>query len=151
VQAAQHARIDAVFQMDMIGFSGNHAPTPREFEAHAGFPQSQAVEHRSLSLADLVREAAARLSPSLNPPQVYPDTQSGDDPAASRSDHAPFQERGYAACCVSEDFFVGPKPNSPAPAPNPDYHRRSDRHIDYEYAADIERAVGAAAWLAANR
>ena len=73
-----------------------------------------------------------------------------DDPAAGRSDHAAFQERGYAACAVSEDFFVGPGPDSPAPNPNPDYHRRTDRRIDFEYAADIARAVAAAAWLAAR-
>lgn len=149
-QAAQQARIDAVFQMDMIGFGGTHAAPLREFEAHAGYPPSDDVEQRSLSLARLVLEAAARVSPALNAPQIYPDQQNGDDPAAGRSDHAAFQEREYAACAVSEDFFVGPKPDSPAAAPNPDYHRRTDRRIDYEYAADIARAVAAAAWLAAN-
>lgn len=149
-QAARQERIDAVFQMDMIGFGGAHAAPPREFEAHAGFPPSAEVERRSLALAQLVREAAARVSPALNAPQIYPDQPGGDDPAAGRSDHAAFQERGYAACVVSEDFFVGPKPDSPPAAPNPDYHKGTDRRIDYEYAAHIVRAVAAAAWLAAN-
>jgi hypothetical protein len=149
-QAAQGARIDAVFQMDMIGFGRAQASAPREFEVHAGFPPSDEVEQRSLALARLVLEAAAGVSPALNAPQVYPARQNGDDPAAGRSDHAAFQERGYAACAVSEDFFVGPGPDSPAPNPNPDYHRRTDRRIDFEYAADIARAVAAAAWLAAR-
>jgi hypothetical protein len=51
---------------------------------------------------------------------------------------------------MCEDFFVGPKPDSPAAEPNPNYHTAADRTIDYDYAAEIARAVTAAALTAAN-
>lgn len=149
-QAAQRADILAVFQMDMIGFRGQQSPPSRAFEVHAGFAASPNIEARSLALARFVGDAVAQVSPGLSAPQVYPDAPSGSDPAAGRSDHSPFQERGYAACVLCEDFFAGPKPDSPEARPNPDYHRNSDRQIDYEYAADIARAVAAAALLAAD-
>jgi len=149
-QAAQGTDIAAVFQMDMIGFRGQSSPTSRAFEVHAGFAAAPGVEARSLALARLVSEAVAQVSPGLNAPQVYPDALGGSDPAAGRSDHSAFQERGYAACVLCEDFFAGPRPDSPAARPNPNYHRNTDKQIDYEYAADIARAVAAAALLAAD-
>jgi leucyl aminopeptidase len=51
---------------------------------------------------------------------------------------------------LCEDFFAGPKPDSPEARPNPNYRQNTDRQIDYEYAADIARAVVAAALLAAE-
>lgn len=149
-QAAQQADIAAVFQMDMIGFRGQQSPPSRAFEVHAGFAAASNVEARSLTLARLIGDAVTQVSPGLNAPQVYPNAPSGPDPAAGRSDHSPFQERGFAACVLCEDFFAGPKPDSPEARPNPDYHRNTDRQIDYEYAADIARAVAAAALLAAD-
>jgi hypothetical protein len=47
-------------------------------------------------------------------------------------------------------MFVGPQPNSPEAEPNPNYHKETDTFIDFDYAADITRAVAAAAWLTAN-
>ena len=149
-QAAQQVAIDAVFQMDMIGYRGNRETPPRPVEVHAGYPPSAEVEARSRSLAQMVAQLAPRVSPTLEPVQIYPDLGAPGDPAAGRSDHASFQERGYAACAVSEDFFVGPKADSPDPQPNPNYHKRTDSTVDYGYAADIARVVAAAALLMAN-
>lgn len=150
-QAAQQADIAAVFQMDMIGYRGTNGAPPRSYEVHAGYSPSPDVEARSLALVQIIRRVAGAVSPGLNAPQIYPDQSSGaGDPAAGRSDHAAFQERGYAACVLSEDFFAGPTEDSPDAAPNPDYHKRTDRAIDYDYAADIARVVAAAVLLAAN-
>lgn len=150
--AAQGADIAAVFQMDMIGYRGAHSAPPRNYEVHAGYPPSPDVEARSLALAQFIQGVAGTVAPNLNPPQIYPDRKSGaDDLAAGRSDHASFQERGYAACVLSEDFFAGPRDDSPDAEPNPNYHKRTDREIDYDYAADIARVVAAAALMAANQ
>lgn len=150
-QAAQGAQIVALFQMDMIGFCGSHNLPPHNYEVHAGFPANREVETRSLALANIVKSIAASVSPNLSAPQIYPDPETGNqDPAAGRSDHGPFNERGYAACVLSEDFFSGPKLESPDAQPNPNYHKRSDKSIDYEYATHISRVVAAAALFAAN-
>lgn len=151
-QAAIRAPIDAVFQMDMIGYRGSQPDAARRFEVHAGFAPSKRIEKRSLVLADMLDKAYRIVSPGLASQQVYPDRESGDgtDPASGRSDHAPFQERGYAAVVISEDFFAGPKFDSPAAEPNPNYHKKTDREIDYEYAADIARAIAAAVLIAAK-
>ena len=83
-------------------------------------------------------------------PQIYLSTGPLErDPAEGRSDHASFQLVGYPACCTSEDFFAGPGVDAGS-EPNPNYHMSSDTFVDAEYAADIARAVGAAAWLTAN-
>lgn len=149
-QAAQTTNIAAIFQMDMIGFRKQQAQPARNFEIHTGFAVAPDVERRSLTLAQLVQQAISQVSPSLNAPQIYPDAPGGPDPAAGRSDHSAFQERGYAACVMCEDFFAGPRPDSPAAQPNPNYHRNTDKQIDYEYAADIARAVVAAALIVAD-
>jgi leucyl aminopeptidase len=151
-QAAIRAKIDAVFQMDMIGYRGNQTANARRFEVHAGFAPSRAIEKRSLDLARILEKIYKTVSPNFASQQIYPDFEAGDgaDLAAGRSDHASFHERGYAAICVSEDFFAGPKFDSPGAQPNPNYHKAGDRQIDYEYAADIARAIGAAALIVAG-
>lgn len=149
-QAAQGVDIAAVFQMDMIGFREQGPVLSRNFEIHTGFPANAAIAERSLALGHLVHDVVEQVSPRLNPPQIYPNTPGGPDPASGRSDHSAFQQRGYAACVACEDFFVGPKTDSPAAQPNPNYHKDTDKQIDYEYAADIARAITAAAWSAAN-
>jgi len=151
-QAAIAAQIAAVFQMDMIGYRGNQTNLSRRFEVHAGFAPSKPVENRSLGLAEIINKIYQTVSPNLVSQQIYPDFQTGNgiDPASGRSDHAAFQERGYAAIVVSEDFFAGPKVDSPAAQPNPNYHKNTDRAIDYEYAADIARVIAAAAIIAAK-
>jgi bacterial leucyl aminopeptidase len=89
------------------------------------------------------------VSPNLPAPQIY--LSKDPDPAEERSDHASFQLVGYPACVTSEDFFAGPRPGSPKSEANPNYHKKGDTFVDPEYAADIARAVAAAAWATANR
>lgn len=149
-QAAVGAPIVAVYQMDMIGF--NQAD-PRSCEVHAGFWPSADTQRRSLALAQRMVDIVPIVSPLLELPQVYRSTGASPlqrDPAEGRSDHAAFQQHGYAACVVSEDFFVGPTADAPAPDNNPNYHMKTDTFVDAAYAADIARAVAAAAWTIAN-
>jgi len=147
-QASNQTAILAVFQMDMVGYRGGNEAPPRPFEVHVGYASSLNVERRSRELAELLSRAREQITSDLAVPQVYPISDGEADPAAGRSDHASFQERGYAACAVSEDFFVGPAPGSVSPQPNPNYHTSSDTIVDYEYAADIARVVTAAVLLA---
>ena len=142
-QAALSAPIVAVYQMDMIGYN---VKPPRSFEVHAGYSASPEVEARSLVLAERINRLVPELSPNLKLPQIY--TQ--PDPAEGRSDHASFQEHGYAACTISEDFFAGPQPDSPTAEPNPNYHKDKDTFVDLEYAADIARVIAAATLVTAN-
>lgn len=142
-QAALSAPIAAVYQMDMIGYN---VRDPRSFEVHAGYRSSTDVQDRSLSLAKRIETLVQQVSPALALPQIYVHP----DPADGRSDHASFQQRGYAACAISEDMFMGPQPDSPEAEPNPNYHKETDTFIDFNYAADITRAVAAAVWLTAN-
>ena len=146
-QALINAKIVAVFQMDMIGFDQNPG---RSFELHFGFTSAVGVQQRSGKLAKLITALIPEVSPTLPLPQLYPSTNQSD-PAEGRSDHYSFQRQGYAACLASEDFFVGPNANSPTPDPNPNYHLPADKTVNPLYAADITRAVAAAAWIASIR
>jgi hypothetical protein len=149
-QAAAGAQIVAVYQMDMIGFNRQ---APRSFEVHAGFWSSADTQERSLALAQRLADTVPLVSPTLELPQVYRSTgpeRSQRDPAEGRSDHAAFHQHGYAACVVSEDFFVGPTADAPVPEANPNYHMLTDTFVDTAYAADIARAVAAAAWISAR-
>lgn len=138
---ARGESIAAVFQMDMIGYN---ATPPQNWEVHAGFEQSHDVEARSRALADLLSAVAAQVSPTLPAAQIHHSTSLGGDPAAGRSDHASFQAHGYAACVVSEDFFMD-GPSSGSPDANPNYHSARDTNIDAVYTADLARVVAAAA------
>jgi bacterial leucyl aminopeptidase len=150
-EAAAGAAIVAVFQMDMVGYN---KLAPRSFEVHAGYTPSRDVQNRSIVLARRVEQAAAQTAPTLAAPQLYVSEGSGHDhmdPAEGRSDHSSFHRRGYAACCVSEDFFVGPEPSTPQPEPNPNYHTNADVFVDPAFTADVARAIAGAAWLVATR
>jgi Zn-dependent M28 family amino/carboxypeptidase len=144
-QAALEAPIVAVFQLDMVGYNNIE---PRTCEIHVGtaLPNAEEVQARSKVLADRIVRLNPSVSPDLGPIQIYADAS---DPAAGRSDHASFQERGYAACLVSEDFFIGP--GSAGAEPNPNYHKESDTFVDVHFAADIARVTAAAALLTLNR
>ena len=146
-QAALDTPIVAVLQLDMIGYDVRPGP---EWELHAGFTASPAVEGRSLALARMVAELAPQVSPDLPAPQIHP-VAGEPDPAERRSDHYSFQIQGYTACLASEDLFAGPGPHAPPEEMNPAYHSPTDKAINPHYAADIARAVIAAAWLAATR
>jgi hypothetical protein len=137
-QAALAAPIIGVYQMDMIGYNVPDPPT-RSFEVHVGYPPSVEVQARSLALAKRIERLFQQVSPNLELKEIF---KQADDPAAGRSDHASFHERGYAACVISEAFFTGED--------NPNYHRDKDTFVDFDFAADITRVVAAAAWLTAN-
>lgn len=144
-QAIAGANIVAVFQMDMIAYNNS---APNNFEVHAGTsaeiatPAEPDVERASLNLADLVRSIGTGLAEAglsiLAPAQVI----ASPDPAAGRSDHASFHDRGYAAVAISEDFF--PSPGNPADS-NPNYHLVSDRVFDLPFATSLARVICAAA------
>jgi len=142
---ARGAQIAAVVCVDMIGFNSDSL---RSWEVHAGFTDP-AVRDLSLPLAHVVARAAEQLG-ALPPAQVYSGTTpaGGTDPARfdgaiNRSDHASFQEQGYPAVLVSEDFFPN-RPGDPAADPNPNYHSNTDAVVDAAYGADITRAVSVA-------
>jgi hypothetical protein len=137
--------IEAVYQMDMIGYN---VAAPHTCEVHAGCLASPAVQARSAVVAERVRRLALAVAPALGTMQLYLSSPGAVDPAEGRSDHAPFQARGYAACVATEDFFVGPGPSAPAEA-NPNYHRKADTFVDLTYAANIARSMVAAAWVTA--
>jgi len=143
-QRAAEASIIAVLQMDMIAY---HVSGPSVWEIHSGFAPSAAVAARSAAIARLVRQVAPEVSPSLGIGEIY---DRDDDPAAGRSDHAPFQAQGYPAVVISENFFTGPAANSPAAQANPQYHSAGDTVVDAGFAADIARVVAATAWVIAT-
>ena len=142
---AAGAVIEAVYQMDMIGYN---ILAPRTCEVHAGILASPAVQTKSAVVAERLRRLAGAVAPAVGPMQLYLSSAGAVDPAEGRSDHAPFQTRGYAACVATEDFFVGPGPSAPAEA-NPNYHRNTDTFVDLAYATDIARSIAAAAWVTA--
>jgi leucyl aminopeptidase len=142
---ARGEAVAAVWQMDMIGF--NAAP-PRDWEIHAGFQSSPAMEARCRRLAELLAAVAPQAAPGLPTPQIYDSlTLPNGDEADGRSDHTSFQAQGFPAVAVSEDLF--PDGRS-APDGNPNYHKKEDLKIDSDYGALIARAVAAAAWLSAS-
>jgi hypothetical protein len=145
-QLGSAVRIVAVFQMDMIGYSGGRPQ--KEFEVHVGCRNNSQAETESLALAWTIESVVKQVSTVLNSPQIYQST--GFDPLDNRSDHSPFQLKGYAACVVTEDGHEGPLATSPSHRENLDYHRRSDIKIDYDYAAEIARVVAAAAFVTAK-
>lgn len=141
--AADGDRIAAVLQMDMIaGFQGG-AP---KVEIHAGSTVAGPSATASAALAALVSGAFATTAPEFEVETLIGD----DDPAAGRSDHASFHERGWAAVCVSENFFadVGPATGTRR------YHQPgdtvNDADHDTEYATAIARAVTTAAMTLAG-
>ncbi len=149
-QAALDAPIVAVYQMDMIAY---HVKDPRSFEVHSGYAPSEDVEKRSLALADRIARVRPAVAEACSPLRFTPirgQDRPAEDPADRRSDHGSFHRRGYSACAISEDYFAGPRSDSPDPEPNPHYHTSKDTVIDPTYAADIARVVAAAAWITAN-
>lgn len=143
-QAALGVKVAAVFHMDMIG----RRKTSSRFEVHAGFPwpdvpDAGAAAARSAEQAHLIEH----LRPILTP---LPETDLSTLPeenGADRSDHTRFHAVGFPACWVTQDFFS----DEGADDPNPAYHTMRDTDIVEEYAAQVARLVGAAAWIAATR
>jgi hypothetical protein len=149
---AADAPVVAVVCADMIGYNSDAAHT---WEVHAGFTNAR-VRDLSVPLARVVADAAAQLG-ELPAPQVYTGTTATGgthpgrvDGAINRSDHASFQEQGYPAVLVSEDFFPN-RTTEPAADPNPNYHSNADVEIDGAYAAAITRAMSVAILELASR
>ena len=139
------APIRAVICLDMIGYNSDPHST---FEIHAGCT-NPIIRDRSLLLAPYVERAAAAYG-KLESAQVYAGTswngapdRSVYDGAINRSDHAAFQQQGYPAILVSEDYFANLGSEAVAD-PNPNYHRTTDTYVDVDYARDIVCAVAQA-------
>lgn len=140
------APVRSVVCMDMVGYNGD---ANRIFEVHAGCTDP-AVRDLGVPFADRIAAAAAAQG-RLAPAQIYRGTSSSSgapdrnlyDGAINRSDHAAFQQQGWGAALVSEDFFVN-LPGEPTKDSNPNYHRGSDRVTDLDYARDIVCAVARA-------
>ncbi|HYH78101.1 MAG TPA: M20/M25/M40 family metallo-hydrolase, partial [Arthrobacter sp.] len=136
--AARGDSISAVLQMDMIA---GLQPGARRVEIHAGSAVPGPAVSASNALGDRVAEAVAAVEPGLEVQRLTGNA----DPAAGRSDHASFHERGWAAVAVSENFFAD---TSPATGTR-QYHLPGDTledpDHDTEYAASIARAVTVAA------
>jgi peptidase M28-like protein len=142
--AAAGARIAGVLQMDMI--AGLRSGASWRAEIHTGVAAGgPAVVAASSALGALVVTAAAVAAPAITEVETY----AHSDPAAGRSDHASFHERGWPAVVMSENFFVGPTEASPAATGTRQYHKDGDTVTDpdhnSDYAAEIARAVTAAA------
>lgn len=140
------APVKAALCVDM---AGHDVLGGRSFEIHAG-ATDPAVRDASTVVAEAVAKWAAALT-ALAPAQIYRGTSSATqanrdlyDPAIGRADHASFQQQGWAAVVVSEDFFVN-QAGEEAPEPNPNYHRLTDTVVNATYVADIARAVARAA------
>jgi hypothetical protein len=143
--AAAGVRIAGVLQMDMI--AGLQAGAAWRAEVHTGAAAGgSAVGAASRALGNVVVAAAAAAAAGI----VEVETYTGlSDPAAGRSDHASFHERGWPAIVMSENFFAGPTPASPAATGTRQYHKAEDTLTDpdhnLDYAAEIARAVTTAA------
>jgi hypothetical protein len=136
--AAAGERIAAVLQMDMIaGIQGD----ARKMEVHAGTRVLSPATEASAALGGLVAQNAATITPDFEVEKLTGTT----DPAAGRSDHASFHERGWAAVAVSENLF----PDTAPATGTRQYHKPgdtiTDRDYSTDYAAGIARAVTASA------
>ncbi|MCX4539547.1 M20/M25/M40 family metallo-hydrolase [Streptomyces sp. NBC_01565] len=136
--AAAGDDIAGVLQMDMIAGrrGGGHT-----VEIHAGSAVAGPAGAASNTLADVLARATSAVSSGLTVERVT----GAEDPAAGRSDHASFHERGWAAVAVSENFFDGAEPASGTRQ----YHKPGDTLDDHDhdtgYATDIARGVTTAA------
>ena len=132
--------------MDMMGY--NREP-PLTYEIHAGSDPGLAVQDKAFVLAERIGKLSEQVSPNLPVPQIYLNRGVVEDKDLlyQRSDHYSFNLVRYPACLTIEDFLPE---NLPSSDRNPHYHTTSDTSIDPEYAADIARAVAAAAWVTAN-
>jgi hypothetical protein len=139
--------IKAVVNIDMIGHNNDKHKT---FEIHAGYYDPD-VRDLCLPIAEVIKQWSDNQG-KLGTAQIYKGTIVGGahdfdrnkyDGAIERSDHFPFQERGYPACHISEDFFAN-YPTESSSDPNPNYHRFTDKVIDISYVSDIVNSAALA-------
>lgn len=149
-EAISCTKIEAVYQMDMIGYWKRNAAF--EFEVHAGFDRNDPVQVRSLQVADHL--AGVCKDNKLPPrPEVYVHRPGKRDPGQDRSDHTSFHWQGFPAVLITQDAFPGHASDKNDEKPNPHFHLREDasKEVNWEYAAAIAGAVTAAAWHRAMR
>ncbi|MES5825216.1 M20/M25/M40 family metallo-hydrolase [Streptomyces sp. RG80] len=145
--AAAGDSIAGVLQMDMIagfqrdGGGGGGANGARPVEIHAGSAVPGPAVGASETLGDLVAAAVGEVEPGLTTQRL----RGADDPAAGRSDHASFHERGWAAVAVCENFFDDTAPASGTRQYHKPGDTLDDRDHNTEYAASIARGVTTAA------
>jgi hypothetical protein len=139
--------IKAVVNIDMIGYNNDKHKT---FEIHAGYYDPN-IRDLCLPIAEVIKQWSDNQG-KLGTAQIYKGTIVGGahdfdrnkyDGAIERSDHFPFQERGYPACHISEDFFAN-YPTESSSDPNPNYHRFMDKVIDIPYTSDIVNSAALA-------
>lgn len=136
--AAAGEQIAGVFQMDMIGgFQGG----TRKVEIHAGSAVSGPVISASNSLGGFVARAINAVAPTFEVESLTGPA----DKAIGRSDHASFQERGWAAVAISENFFDDMTPGTGTRQYHKPGDTLNDRDHNTHYAAEIARGVTAAA------
>jgi hypothetical protein len=131
--------------MDMVGWDSDEQAY---FEIHAGHG-TNSVRDTSVLLAEKIRAWGDAMA-GLDGAQVYSGqigTEGADralyDPAIGRSDHASFQDQGFPAVVVSEDFFMNTSAES-ARDRNPHYHRVTDTAVNSAFGARIACAVARA-------
>lgn len=103
--AKEGLEVVAMIQMDMVGYCGlpgNRVDIHDDVDANGAH-----------SLVVCLVQNAARYKLKLNPVDTHNHAVTG------RSDHAPFQDKGYKAVLVSEEFTDK--------GFNPNYHSRKDR------------------------
>lgn len=132
--------IKAVVNLDMLGYNSDHHKT---FEIHAGHSNPE-IRNLCVPISELIKQWSENLG-KLGAAQIYKGTIQGGphdfdrdkyDGAIERSDHFSFQQEGYPACHISEDFFAN-YPTESSDDPNPNYHRFTDKVIDITYTSDI--------------
>jgi bacterial leucyl aminopeptidase len=141
---AARANVLGAFQMDMIAFARGGQ---RAFEIHAGYADAEYIQEASVKLAKVIEHVCPAVSPGITPQILTTTRMLGDS-----SDHASFHAESYPACVVTEDHLPG---NGGPGHPNPARHTADDvldtAKLNMKYAADVARAVAAAAWYHATR
>lgn len=139
------APIRAVVCIDMVGWDSD---AQAYFEIHAGHGMA-AIRDASVLVANRIRDWG-NAATGLDGAQVYSGligSEGADrtvyDPAIGRSDHASFQDVGYPAVVVSEDFFMNTASET-ARDRNPHYHRVTDTAVNAAFGARIACAVARA-------
>jgi Peptidase family M28 len=139
--------IKAVINIDMMGYNNDKHKT---FEIHAGYYDPN-IRDLCLPIAEVIKQWSDNQG-KLGTAQIYKGTIVGGahdfdrnkyDGAIERSDHFSFQQEGYPACHISEDFFAN-YPTESSSDPNPNYHRFTDKIIDISYASDIVNSAALA-------
>lgn len=135
--------IAGVLQMDMIGGLQGGI---RKVEIHAGAAIAGPAVDASIRLGDVMANAVETIAPALRI-----ETLTGSaDPAAGRSDHASFHERGWGAIAVSENLFSDTAPGTGTRQYHMPGDTVADPDLNIDYAACIARAVTLAAFTLAG-